>query len=222
MNQNTTEQNQNPIYQYLWTDVMGTTTPKKEEIKQVTDYLMNNTHVQEEASKRTGLDNIVEKYTLGNQSPKGSPEFNEMINIYDVAAEIGYESKEIQLKLYQDVTDTLKDVNEKEIPISVFGTGGAKGTKLGFEGAGIGYIVNKYHTAFKNGLGSKYDPETYKKIAIQEGVNLQTVAYITDEQPEVDAAVEAGVGSVFLIDRNAEREQKEGYSVINDYVQILE
>lgn len=213
-------------YKLYLTDVMGTTTPKKE-ITDVTNFILGSESVQREVGQRTGTTNIVDVITKGlARSAKGEkdhPEFKAYIKLWDVGAQIAYQSGAVKMSLESGVEEAFEQIHRAECRIMVYSSGAVETSKLGMKSNGLDRLIVAYFSSSQKEIGSKFEAHAYREIARQAGVDLKDMVYVTDDIKEAQAAVEAGTGQVFLIDpRATQLGEKEGYVLVNNYKQVAE
>lgn len=223
MNHITQEQ---AIYGLYLTDVMGTTTPKKE-ITDVTNFILGSESVQREVSQRTGVldvEDIIKKGLVRSASgEKDHPEFKAYLKLWDVGAQIGYQNRALVMSLEKGVREALEQIMHAGGRIRVYSSGAVESSKLGMQSNGLDSLIEAYHSSSQKEIGSKFEAHAYQEIARQAGIDIKDMVYVTDDVKEAKAAVEAGTGQVFLIDPKAEKVgEKDGYVVVNNYKQVAE
>ncbi|MCK4589919.1 MAG: HAD hydrolase-like protein [Nanoarchaeota archaeon] len=214
------------VYELYLTDVMGTTTPKSE-ITKVTDYILANKQVQEQISQKTGQENIEDVINKGlernKKGQKDHPEFKEYLKVWDIGAQIAYRTGEFAMSLEDDVEGALERIHDSGGKIAIYSSGAVETTKLGMESNGLDRLVDNYYSSSQPEIGSKFKTKAYKEIAQQENIDASNMVYVTDDVKEAQAAVEAGAGKVYFIDRKAkELGPKDGYHIINNYHQVAD
>ena len=91
------------------------------------------------------------------------------------------------------------------------------------KGNGLDRLIDNYYSSSQPEIGSKFKAHAYQEIARQEEVDVSNMVYVTDDVNEAKAAVEAGAGKVYFIDRKAEKlGPKDGYEIINNYNQVAD
>jgi methionine salvage enolase-phosphatase E1 len=207
------------------TDIFGTTTPFSHVKYDIVDYI-NHPQVMAQISEITGLEDIggiVEKgMAKAVEGEKDHPDFKQYLKVSELAATLGYSSRELTMPLESDVEPTLADIRRMGGKVHVFSSGNNECSQTGMQTNGLDDMIDSYHSSSEEEIGSKFSSDAYKAIAQRAGVEVSNMVYVTDTPKEATAAVEAGVGKVFLIDRTAEIQDKEGYTIINDYHQVLE
>jgi len=214
------------LYELYLTDIMGTTTPKSE-VKKITDFILGSKEVQKQISEKIGKKNIEEIIKKGRARSKARekdhPEFKEYLKVYDAGAQIGYGNGDLVMSLEDDVEEALEQIHNAGGIIRIYSSGGVATSELGMKSNGLDRLIESYHSSSQPEIGSKFKPEAYREIARQVGVSVKDMVYVTDDVKEAKAAVTAGVGRVYLIDKTAKQTgKKDGYIVIKSYKQVAE
>lgn len=217
-------------YDLYVTDIMGTTTPKSQ-IDTLNTALLNlRGGGLEELCSTTNVSpeeipKIVEKGMESHKKgDKGSPEFKKYMTLMDVVSPIAYKTGQARLEIYDDVPETLDAIRTLGGRVSIFSSGGLDASVEGMKGNGLDRLINNYYSSSESDIGDKTKPESYKAIAKKERVDLKRTCYVTDDKKEAVAAVGAGIGKVFYIDRKAKESGviENGYTIINDYRQVVQ
>ncbi|MFT4303050.1 MAG: HAD hydrolase-like protein [Candidatus Woesearchaeota archaeon] len=215
-------------YKMLITDVFGTTTPMTE-TKKVGDYASSPkalAEIQKKLKYATQEEVIqaMENGIAAKDSPQGKdhPDFRQYLRIWDIAAELGYGTNDLTMETFSDVESALEGLVNSNVEVRIFSSGSSKATEAAMKGKGLDNLIKAYHSSSDKGIGSKNSKEAYLAIAKIAGINPSEIAYINDLDPESEAAIEAGIGTVFQINREGERCVKNGIHYINDYNQVLE
>ena len=154
----------------------------------------------------------------GEKHDKESESFKNYVEIEDHVAKVAYESGELPFPLEDDVKETLQSLNDAGGRIMIFSSSAVETTRSGMKSVGLDDLVEVYYSSSDPELGSKFKPHAYETIARQSNITPDKMCYITDSPQEAEAAVEAGVGRVYLIDRESSAKCKRGeYYLINDY-----
>ncbi len=106
--------------------------------------------------------------------------------------EEGYKSGELKGHIYEDAYEKLKEWHSKGIPIYVYSSGSVKAQKLLFSHTQYGDITYLFSGYFDTKIGSKKDPESYKKIAEKIGLKPEEILFLSDNPDEIIAASKAG------------------------------
>jgi methionine salvage enolase-phosphatase E1 len=215
-------------YDVYVTDVMGTTTPKSE-IGKVTQYILGTPSVMGDIGAKLGCsgDEIRSRIEAGleasKKGDKDSQAFKDYLAIYDKGSVIGYNKGDITMSLENDVESALQELHDAGSRVMIYSSGAVEATQAGMKSNGLDRLIDSYFSSSQKEIGSKFKADAYNAIARAAGIKDCEMCYITDDVNEAVAAVKAGTGRVYLIDRNAkETGEKDGYYVINDYHQVAE
>ena len=127
------------------------------------------------------------------------------------------------MPLHTDVEETIQRIHEAGGRIMVFSSATVQTSRSGMRSNGLDKLIEAYYSSSDPDVGSKFSPAAYRAIARKVNVTPADVHYVTDSVKEAEAAVEAGVGRVYLIDRESSwTGEKDEYFIINDYRRIVE
>lgn len=214
-------------YQAYVFDVMGTTVPKAH-LNDIYDYLTNSPTAHKAIGERFGytpdqIRDIADKGSkAGKEGNKDSTEFKQYLKIADFASATGYESGELQMDLEGDVEATIKRIKDAGGRIAIFSSGSVENSRKGMQGNGLDKYIDTYLSSDQPEIGTKVRAEGYLAVARALGISPDEMCYVNDLVKEADAAVDAGVGAVYVIDRSGKLESKAGYTVIDNLEQIAD
>ncbi len=218
------------IYDLYVTDMMGTTTPTKEELARRKEYIRQPS-VLKAIEERTGCTNIVEVMEkgakAGHEGRKDDPAFRKMIEIDNVGVLLGYARKELKMALFPDVGATFQALNKADARLRVFSSGARGGLKAGYDSVDLDRFVEEYHSPDEAKTPSKFKPISYQNIAKDAKVDISRMCFITDDKNEANTAVEAGVGGVFYLHTTEKqnpqiKELKPDVTVLQQYSQLAQ
>gem|GEM_PF-3937170 len=211
------------MYSVYLTDVYGTTTPFNH-VNEIREYLMKP-DVSRQVSEKTGCTDIDGVVTRGLEQSKlrnkDHPDFIKYVELFEEAAILGYKAGKIRMPLEDGVLETLEQIRNLSGRVRIFSSAN-ESARFGMQTNGLDSLIEGYHSSVDPAIKTKFSPEAYTEIARQIGVQPKEIVYVTDDTKEADAAVKAGVGKVFLIDKKQAEAEKDGYTVIHDYKQVLE
>ncbi len=124
--------------------------------------------------------------------------------------EEGYKKGEIKGHIYEDAYRKLKEWHERGIPIYVYSSGSVKAQKLLFGHTPYGDINYLFSGYFDTKIGSKKDPESYRRIAKEIGFKPEEILFLSDNVDEVKSASEVGM-KVVRFAREGENEYLENF-----------
>jgi methionine salvage enolase-phosphatase E1 len=191
------------LYEVYLTDVFGPIIPL-EHVHDLEDYLQRSI-------KEKGIE-------AGEKHDKESEAFKRYVELEDHVAKVAYESGEMPFPLEDDVKKTLQRLREAMGRIMIFSSSAVETTQAGMKSVGLDDLIEAYYSSSDPDLGSKFKSHAYETIARKSNITPDKMCYITDSPQEAEAAVEASVGRVYLIDRDSSAKGKRGeYYLINDY-----
>ena len=106
----------------------------------------------------------------------------------------GYASGELKAHVYEDFTPMLNWCKEKSISINIYSSGSIGAQKLLFKHTPEGDLCSFFTSHFDTTSGGKKEASSYKKIAKDLNVDPSEICFISDAEPELVAAREAGIG----------------------------
>ena len=106
----------------------------------------------------------------------------------------GYASGELKAHVYEDFTPMLNWCKEKSISINIYSSGSIGAQKLLFKHTPDGDLCSFFTSHFDTTSGGKKEASSYKKIAKDLNVDPSEICFISDAEPELVAAREAGIG----------------------------
>lgn len=113
--------------------------------------------------------------------------------------EEGYQKGELKGHIYQDAYEKLKEWHSRGIKLYVFSSGSVKAQQLLFSHTPYGDLTHLFSGYFDTKVGSKKDPQSYKKIAQVINLKTQEVLFLSDLEEELDAAKSVYMQTVRLI-----------------------
>ncbi|MCL5786271.1 MAG: acireductone synthase [Candidatus Thermoplasmatota archaeon] len=134
--------------------------------------------------------------------------------------EHGYRTGELKSQVYEDVPDALRRWKSLGKEICIYSSGSAFAQRLIFGATQYGDLTIHIGGFFDTGVGTKTNPDSYRKIASLMGVPESGFLFFSDVGRELDAAKEAGMG-VCLVSRSQTVSQPvSGYPVIGSFREI--
>ena len=162
--------------------------------------------ILEEVRKAQGGDPVETLLRWIDEDRKATP----LKELQGLIWEEGYRSGELKGHIYEDAFRKLKEWHEKGIPIYVYSSGSVKAQKFLFghtEYGDINYLFSGY---FDTKIGSKKDPQSYRRIAEEIGLRPEEVLFLSDNPEEIRAAAVAGM-KVLRFAREGENEIIENF-----------
>jgi enolase-phosphatase E1 len=111
----------------------------------------------------------------------------------------GYRRGELRSQVYDDVPRALKRWREQARKIYIYSSGSVLAQKLLFANTEAGDLTPLLEAYFDTNIGSKKEPESYRRIATQLKVESTGLLFISDVVSELDAAASAGVQTLLCV-----------------------
>ncbi len=115
--------------------------------------------------------------------------------------EAGYASGELAGHVYPDTPDALRRWHAGGIAIHIYSSGSVAAQKLLFGHSVAGDLTRFLSGYFDTTTGPKREADSYARIAAALSLPPSAILFVSDIQPEVDAARAAGL-TALLIDRD--------------------
>jgi enolase-phosphatase E1 len=104
----------------------------------------------------------------------------------------GYATGELKGEVYPDVAPALAAWTAAGVRVGIFSSGSVLAQKLLFSTTPAGDLTTFLSWHFDTAVGPKQQPESYRAIARTIGIPPTEILFISDSEPELDAA--RGVG----------------------------
>ena len=134
----------------------------------------------------------------------------------------GYERGDYRAHVYEDAAQVLRDWHSAGTPLYVYSSGSVQAQKLFFKYSRYGDLRRLFADYFDTTTGPKTDPASYRNIAASIGVPAGEILFLSDAEPEVAAAVSAGMQAVLVV-RAADSQvdpDAVSYTVARDFQEI--
>ena len=120
--------------------------------------------------------------------------------------EAGYASADFTAPVYPDAVDALRGWHDAGHALAVYSSGSVPAQKLLFAHTDAGDLTGLFSAWFDTTVGGKREAGSYARIVRELGVAASQVMFLSDVVAELDAAREAGLGTV-LVDRDTDYPQ---------------
>ena len=111
----------------------------------------------------------------------------------------GYYEGKLKAPLFDDVVPNLRRLRSQETKIAIFSSGSVLAQKLLFAHTETGDHTNLIDAYFDTGVGSKGDPESYRKIAAHLKVSPEQTIFVSDVVNELNAARKIGMATLLCV-----------------------
>ena len=120
--------------------------------------------------------------------------------------EAGYRNADFTAPIYPDAAQTLQRWHALGLPLYVYSSGSVPAQKLFFGHSDAGDLTGLFSGWFDTEIGGKREAASYARMVGRLGVAAGEVLFLSDVVEELDAAREAGLGTV-LVDRRQDYPQ---------------
>ncbi len=111
----------------------------------------------------------------------------------------GYQEGAFKGHVYPDAADYLQRWHDHGLRLFVYSSGSVKAQKLIFGFSEAGDLTPFFSGYFDIRVGGKKEPEAYRTILAELGVEAGTVLFLSDVEAELEAAEAAGMKTVWLV-----------------------
>ena len=135
--------------------------------------------------------------------------------------EDGYRQGDLVGEVFPDVPPALQRWHQQDVPVGIFSSGSELAQRLLFRYSSSGELASLLRWHFDTRIGTKLDPESYRRIAASVGIPPESFLFLSDVTAELNAAVGAGM-QVRLVVRpgNAPVPSRHGYSTIRGFDEL--
>ncbi|MGO1749962.1 MAG: acireductone synthase [Marinobacter sp.] len=130
----------------------------------------------------------------------------------------GYQQGELKGHIYEDAALYLQHWHDRGLRLYVYSSGSVKAQKLIFGFSEAGDLTPFFSGYFDTRIGGKKEPEAYRNIVNELGVEAETILFLSDVEAELKAADTAGLKTAWLV-RDAELPET-GRFVARDFAQV--
>ena len=113
--------------------------------------------------------------------------------------ESGYQSGAFQGHVYEDAANRLRVWKQRGLRLFVYSSGSVYAQKLIFGHTAFGDLTPLFEGYFDTTIGGKREANSYRKIATSINVSPQDILFLSDIKEELDAAVAAGLQTIWLV-----------------------
>jgi enolase-phosphatase E1 len=111
----------------------------------------------------------------------------------------GYQEGAFKGHVYADAADYLQRWHDRGLRLFVYSSGSVKAQKLIFGFSEAGALTPFFSGYFDTRVGAKKDPEAYRTILSELGVEAGTVLFLSDIEAELEAAEAVGMKTAWLV-----------------------
>ncbi|MBQ0831170.1 acireductone synthase [Marinobacter sp.] len=128
--------------------------------------------------------------------------------------EQGYQQGELKGHIYEDAAQYLQQWHDRGLRLYVYSSGSVKAQKLIFGFTTAGDFTPFFSGYFDTRIGGKKEPEAYRNILSELGVQASTILFLSDVEAELAAAETAGMKTAWLV-RDGELPESEHFVARN-------
>jgi enolase-phosphatase E1 len=133
----------------------------------------------------------------------------------------GYESRELQSSVFDDVPPALKRWKDEGKTIAIYSSGSMLAQKLLFKYTDHSDLTECIDNYFDTNIGHKRETESYRAIADELELPAQEILFVSDVVAELDAAREAGMQTALAIrEGNAPIPENQPHWVVHDFNEL--
>lgn len=132
--------------------------------------------------------------------------------------EQGYQQGELEGHIYEDAAQYLQHWHDRGLRLYVYSSGSVKAQKLIFGFTTEGDFTPFFSGYFDTRIGGKKEPEAYRNILSELGVEAGTLLFLSDVEAELEAAEAAGIKTAWLV-RDGELPETERF-VARDFSEV--
>ncbi|KAG6494051.1 hypothetical protein ZIOFF_049069 [Zingiber officinale] len=134
----------------------------------------------------------------------------------------GFENKELQGVVYDDVPEALKKWHESGIKVYIYSSGSREAQWLLFANTPYGDLRRYLSGFFDTTVGNKRESHSYSEISLSVGVDKPSqILFVTDVHQEAVAAKAAGLNVLISIrPGNAVLPENHGFKTIRSFAEI--
>ncbi|WP_100640459.1 acireductone synthase [Marinobacter salexigens] len=113
--------------------------------------------------------------------------------------EQGYQQGELKGHIYEDAAQYLQHWHDRGLRLYVYSSGSVKAQKLIYGFTTAGDFTPFFSGYFDTRIGGKREPEAYRNILAELGVEAATILFLSDVEAELEAAEAAGMKTAWLV-----------------------
>jgi len=113
--------------------------------------------------------------------------------------EEGYRKGAFAPELYEDVIDALLMWRANGLQLALYSSGSEQAQRLLFSHTTKGDVTGFFGHFFDTAVGPKTDAASYRRIAERLALPPSSILFLSDAEPELDAATAAGFGCIQIV-----------------------
>ena len=132
----------------------------------------------------------------------------------------GYKSADFTSHMYPDAAPALQRWKDAGLRLYVYSSGSVPAQRLLFGHSDAGDLTDLFSGFFDTEVGGKREAASYQRIRESIGLPGEEIAFLSDVVEELDAAREAGLGTV-LVDRREDYPQPREGEATHGHVRVV-
>lgn len=132
----------------------------------------------------------------------------------------GYQAGTLRSQIFDDVKPAFERWTKAGKRLYIFSSGSVQAQQLLFRHTELGDLTVFLSGYFDTQVGSKKEPESYRKIAEAIGVLPDKILFISDVVAELKAAQTAGMQTLFSLRPGNHSSNSEGFTIIREFGEI--
>ena len=133
----------------------------------------------------------------------------------------GYAGRDFSAHVYVDAYDQLRAWHAAGVPLYVYSSGSIAAQKLFFGYSVFGDLLPWFRGHFDTTSGGKREADSYRRIAAAIGVAPSDILFLSDVEAELDAAKDAGMGTVQLCRPDTNPESHGRHDCVSSFRDIV-
>ena len=136
---------------------------------------------------------ILTQWMMGDRKHQG------LKGLQGMVWEEGYRTGVFAPNLYGDVAPALRRWRQDNVQLAIYSSGSEQAQRLLLEHTTEGNLTPLFSHFFDTGIGSKLESASYGHIADRLGFQPTDVLFLSDAEPELDAAAAAGLQATQVV-----------------------
>ena len=154
---------------------------------------------------------------LSERDSKSTP----LKSLQGKVCEEGYRSGELRGVVYPDVPAALARWTQQGRTICIFSSGSVLAQKFLFSTSTSGDLTPFIRSYFDTTVGTKADPESYRKIAASIGSRASGILFLSDVTRELDAALQTGMQTALCVRSEAAHPPASMHPVVRSFDEVF-
>ncbi len=132
----------------------------------------------------------------------------------------GYVTGELRGELFPDVAPAMRRWRDAGLHVAIYSSGSELAQRRLFESTAAGDLTPLITAFFDTRVGAKVAPASYERIAAALDLEPDTVLFVSDAIPEIDAARQAGLAAALAVRPGNPPHAETGYELIRTFDEL--